>query len=68
MSGVYIVVEGLKPRPNGNDGNDRTNSDELKSVHAVYLIPATPFKGLVLFYLLTVIYDVTVTIKIYLVT
>ena len=35
---------------------------------AVYLIPATPFEGLVLFYLLTVIYDVTVTIKIYLVT
>ena len=39
-----------------------------QGVHAVYLIPATPFEGLVLFYLLTVIYDVTVTIKIYLVT
>ena len=37
-------------------------------LHAVYLIPATPFEGLVLFYLLAVIYDVTVTIKIYLVT
>ena len=37
-------------------------------LHAVYLIPATPFEGLVLYYLLTVIYDVTVTIKIYLVT
>ena len=39
-----------------------------KRLHAVYLIPATPFEGLVRFYLLTVIYDVTVTIKIYLVT
>ena len=37
-------------------------------IHAVYLIPATPFEGLVLLYLLTVFYDVTVTIKIYLVT
>lgn len=39
-----------------------------RGLHAVYLIPDTPFKGLVLFYLLTVIYDVTVAIKIYVVT
>ena len=43
-------------------------SSRHRSLHAVYLIPATTFEGLVLFYLLTVIYDVTVTIKIYLVT
>ena len=43
-------------------------STSVHYIHAVYLIPATPFEGLVLFYLLTVIYDVTVTIKIYLVT
>ena len=37
-------------------------------IHAVYLIPATPFEGLVLLYLLTVIYDVTVTMNVYLVS
>ena len=49
-----------------NATRDETLNDT--ELHAVYLIPATPFEGLVLVYLLTVIYDVTVTIKIYLVT
>ena len=38
------------------------------NIHELFLIPATPLLGLVLVYLLNVIYDVTVTIKIYLVT
>ena len=45
-----------------------TSMYTTEALHAVYLIPATPFKGLVLFYLLNVIHDVTVTVKIYLVT
>ena len=40
------------------------------ATHSGYAVcgTAAPFEGLVLVYLLTVIYDVTVTIKVYLVT